>query len=224
MFLAKDVYLARLGARSVVLNLRRDRYIGLSEATTASLLALTAQTPNLLTRIDPQDEPVRRTLVERGILTDEPGESPVRRASRPTHSAWAHGVSTLPPARSAGAAAAAIMALTQTSISLRFRPLLYTIGWLRRQHGKLYRGGRRGDVGLALDIFAGARPWFPGPPVCRLDAPALCLYLWRRGIDADLIFGVRLDPFAAHCWTQIGACAVLEPYDAMHQYSPILVI
>ena len=50
---------------------------------------------------------------------------------------------------------------------------------------------------------------------------ALARSLWRRGIDADLYFGVRLDPFAAHCWLQHDDLLLTDPMNFVADYTPV---
>lgn len=46
----------------------------------------------------------------------------------------------------------------------------------------------------------------------------------RGGIDAALILGVRLDPFAAHSWVQAGDAVLVGDYERARLYTPILVL
>jgi hypothetical protein len=46
----------------------------------------------------------------------------------------------------------------------------------------------------------------------------------RGGIDAALILGVRLDPFAAHSWVQTGDAVLVGDFERARLYTPILVL
>ena len=72
--------------------------------------------------------------------------------------------------------------------------------------------------------FAAIRPFVRQARICRLDAPALCILFRRYGHDARLVFGVRLRPFAAHCWAQLDDAAIIEAPEDLRQYTPILAI
>lgn len=48
--------------------------------------------------------------------------------------------------------------------------------------------------------------------------------LLDRGILPDLIFGVRLNPFSAHCWVQCGETVMNDRLDDVRNYTPILVL
>src|SRR3546814_2589640 len=50
--------------------------------------------------------------------------------------------------------------------------------------------------------YADARRWVPIPPRCLVDALALYRLSLRKGFAPTLVFGVRSQTFAAHCWLQ----------------------
>ncbi len=51
--------------------------------------------------------------------------------------------------------------------------------------------------------FAAGRIWAPAAYVCLFDSLALSLFLIKRGVRSDLVFGVRSRPFSAHCWVEV---------------------
>jgi hypothetical protein len=69
--------------------------------------------------------------------------------------------------------------------------------------------------------YARARIFVPAPRLCVPDSLALIRCLWRRGIDADLFFGVRLSPFAAHCWVQKDDLLLTDPLNIVADYTPV---
>lgn len=46
----------------------------------------------------------------------------------------------------------------------------------------------------------------------------------RRGLAAALVFGVRVDPFAAHCWVQLGEEILVGDFDQVRLFTPILTV
>jgi hypothetical protein len=50
--------------------------------------------------------------------------------------------------------------------------------------------------------FMQLRPWYPRRPVCLFDSLALTHFLLRAGHRAQIVFGVRTHPFAAHAWVE----------------------
>lgn len=58
---------------------------------------------------------------------------------------------------------------------------------------------------------------------CLPYAFAISTHLRRRGVDAKLVFGVRL-PFAAHAWVQVDDIVVGDRPDRILAFTPILVV
>lgn len=46
----------------------------------------------------------------------------------------------------------------------------------------------------------------------------------RRKLDAALVLGVRLDPFAAHSWVQAGDAVIVGDLEQVRLFTPILVV
>jgi hypothetical protein len=53
-----------------------------------------------------------------------------------------------------------------------------------------------------------------------LAAWSLCR---RDGLDAVLVFGVRLEPFSAHSWVQLGDAVIVGDFEQVRLNTPILV-
>jgi hypothetical protein len=221
--LAPDVYVAALGDRVIVLDLPRDRYIGLGAAPARVLAALAvAGTANSLASAASHDAGVERLLTTQGLLvhTTRTRRPPV--AARPlvaSATEWPAEVNTRPDL-DGRAIQSSLRALMETQLALKLLPFRSTIAWKDRAAARPPRFSRRG----VIDAFAAARPWFPIKPICRLDAVSLSLTLWRNGYRPTLIFGVRLEPFHAHCWVQDGATVLNEPHEGVLQYTPIMMV
>ena len=59
---------------------------------------------------------------------------------------------------------------------------------------------------------------------CLLDSLTLIHFLSAEGIHPDWVFGVKTEPFDAHCWVQQGELLLNDVPDRVRQYSPILVV
>lgn len=46
----------------------------------------------------------------------------------------------------------------------------------------------------------------------------------RLGVRMPVVFGVRLEPFAAHCWAQWGNAVVVGDFEEVRLFTPILVV
>ena len=88
-------------------------------------------------------------------------------------------------------------------------------------------GGETGAArtGLADEAlkFLAARRLIPLSPNCLSDSLALLRWLGPAP-GLRLIFGVKLDPFAAHCWVQMHELLVNERPDVIEAFRPVRVI
>jgi hypothetical protein len=66
--------------------------------------------------------------------------------------------------------------------------------------------------------------WLPLSGKCLLRSFLLLRFLQRRGHDALWVFGVRLWPFAAHCWLQVGDVCLDDWPERLAPYTPIHVV
>ena len=219
MRLGEEIHLAILGSEAVILDLKRDRYTGLNPRLTAAIIrALTSD--DLI-----EDDPAIVALSKRGFIVDHVS-SQDERPTLPRHasnSIWPsirHGLGWNPPAQ----ATETLNALGLVQASLHFRHLFKTINWLRREKSAAHGKPNGRSSAEILDRFHAVRPWFPYRPICRLDATALCLLLWRHGYPADLVFGVRVRPFAAHCWVQHQDSVLFDTADMTATYTPIMAV
>lgn len=57
--------------------------------------------------------------------------------------------------------------------------------------------------------------------LCLPHSLALAFYLARRGIAAEVVLGVQLRPFSAHCWVEYGDSLVNDRFDRVRLYTPI---
>lgn len=217
-YLAADIYLTRVNDRAIILDLARDRYLGLGKTLADAALYLSGRDG---ANIGGEAlASARSKLLAQGILSSSPQpESTFAAAPVPRSAMWP-GVSCTWKAGSA----AALLALSETGIALRTIPIRRIVERLRRTKLRCLEEATPVEPTLVVDSFFSARPWFPILPICRLDAIALALVLWRSRQNALLIFGVKLDPFAAHCWVQLGDVVVNEAEDSVRRYTPIMTI
>lgn len=80
----------------------------------------------------------------------------------------------------------------------------------------------RALVDRAVSRFAAARLWAPAPYVCLFDSLVLMRFLLARGVRADLVFGVRSRPFAAHCWVEVDGVILDDGGEACGSFAEIV--
>ena len=59
---------------------------------------------------------------------------------------------------------------------------------------------------------------------CLPRSLVLLAYLALRGIPADLVFGVRLSPFMAHCWAQYGHTVLNDHLENTAAFAPVFAV
>ncbi|QSR19458.1 hypothetical protein CA833_20030 [Novosphingobium sp. KA1] len=80
------------------------------------------------------------------------------------------------------------------------------------------------DPNSILVAFDRALLLFPRKDRCLPDALALYPLLKCQNPATRIVFGVRTDPFQAHCWVQIGAIAIQQDIEVVRSFQPILAI
>jgi hypothetical protein len=71
--------------------------------------------------------------------------------------------------------------------------------------------------------FLAARRLVPVPSHCLSDSLALLRWL-QNPAGMLLVFGVKLEPFAAHCWVQFGETLLNDHLDHVAPFQPVRVI
>lgn len=116
------------------------------------------------------------------------------------------------------------LALRSARRAMRPTAIGATIGKIAKAKRRL---GVAGDESAVVDIaqrFAACRWLVPVPTRCLIDALALDHILLSRRLATTLVFGVRLDPFAAHCWLQTPETVLTGTSAEARNYTPILVV
>lgn len=202
--------------RAVVLDLKLDRYLLLGSAETDALRALGSTD-------DPLPLTATRNLLVRGLICEGSGEAIAPVEQEPP---LASALETGEPGSGISAWEAMRHCIGNLMV-LRVGGLSRLLERARtaRARGARRAGGRLADdrgraAGLARG-FSEARIAVPMPRLCIPDSLALAQCLWRRGISADLLFGVQLDPLLAHAWVQSGPLVLSDPLNIVADYSPV---
>lgn len=203
--LADHVGVCEVDGRTVMLDLRRDRYFQLDPCSASAFRRLRDGQPSI---------EFLQPLLERGLVVPgSPGES-----------------SALPVTPSSG--------LPRAPRSARWRAVPEVAGTIALTRLRLHRGlegavchvrRRKPSRGLAdavapAAVFRAARSLVPLAPNCLTDSLALAAFLSRRGAAWRLVFGVKLDPFAAHCWLQSEDAILNDAPDTVANFTPIIAI
>lgn len=105
--------------------------------------------------------------------------------------------------------------------SIRRRPIADLLARVERG-----TGAGRAPMALARAAarFAAARRFVPIQRNCLTDSIALLLWLERRGEGASFVFGVKLNPFGAHCWVQSDQLLLNDHLEHVERFTPVRAI
>jgi hypothetical protein len=207
-----------VGGRAVFLDLIRDRYFALDPASNDRFLALARDGA-----IKDRSSPVVAKLLKLGLIRATGDGAAIASApsSIPQRSA-VDGVSRSGP--NILAAAEIFVTLTGVRRRLRSGGLAGMITVLTGRKAVAGACRRPEQVEGLAQAFLGARRYVPLAPNCLSDSLALARYLARRKTFPNLVFGVKLDPFAAHCWLQTEATILNDASDRVREFVPVLVV
>lgn len=90
--------------------------------------------------------------------------------------------------------------------------------------GKSGRSSAARDPITPAIAFRNARRLVPLRGNCLSDSLALMRWLAGHGEGATLVFGVKLDPFAAHCWVQSGDVLLNDHPERVERFARIRAI
>lgn len=207
-----------IDAGAVVLDLASDRYLRLGREQAAALRALRDD------GCGHDHHAAIQTLLARGLLVEGQGSvGPVAAETVRSSALEFSRESTLPADAGRGPPSAEILlARYAAARSMGWAGLASTIRRWRqfRAHGVDRNRASGALVELVKRYHHGLR-YYPAKRRCVPDSLGLMRCLWRRGHDADLYFGVRLDPFAAHCWVQAGDLLLTDPLDSVAEFTPV---
>jgi len=217
--LRDEVYFCWADGRAVFLDARRDRYFCLAPSIESAFRDLCQQDTwadadgaklaamGLLAASDHKHlgaKSLSAPSPQRSIADDAPIAAP----------------SSLPIKLEVG------WAVATSKLRLQRSTFLETIQHLRRKKAACATPERTGlEPWLrAATAFRASRRWVPIRPICLLDSLALLQFLARRRLAADLVFGVKLNPFSAHCWVQAEDVILNDHVEFAQRHTQILVV
>ncbi|MGF7148946.1 hypothetical protein FHS96_002588 [Sphingomonas zeicaulis] len=212
--LAPHLSFCEVSGRLIFLDLRQDRYFQLGNRSARRFREIIARGG----MVDPDDD-----LVARDILVPGDGSDPAacqvvvpERSMIEAHAADRRGRLSL----SAG------LGIVRTAAALRRGPLDHLVGRLQARQAGMPADAPADSAKLTrlIATFEHTRAWVPIPRVCLIDGLALLDLLLRNTVAARLVFGVKLDPFAAHCWVQSDTTILNDAVDHARNFTPIFVL
>lgn len=209
------------GGRAVFMDIERGRYFALPERSDAHFRGLVSGE-----FLPGSDQEALEALTRSGIFVDAPdGMKPARlcpAVRRPQTDLSEGGYSA-----SLALCARAVIAELRAAHWIRtyqFGPLIARLASLKsstRMRNSQDHLRACGEIASALSTTALI---IPTRDRCLVRSIAFLQMALSRRVDAHLVFGVSVDPFAAHCWVQSGDHVLNDRYERVRAFTPILCV
>lgn len=242
--LAPHVHLCVTDDHVVLLDLKRDKYVGVGRAQMGALQACVKGWPALQGAAAPAvrgpaapAQSLPSKLLQSGMLTTDlargKAASPIS-LPRPESSLIEpapDGRADLFDARPAIGSERTfnfIRACTAARMSLRFRSIAAVVARATARKAQRIGSSRNLDLAAArahVAAFVHLRPLlFTAKDACLFDSLAMVRFLSHYGEFPMWVFGVQTGPFAAHCWVQHQGVVFNDTPDHVRRYTPILAV
>ncbi len=230
-YLSQDVHMCLADDQVVILDLMRDRYLSLDSDASIMLrpyLDLLAGREGLP---EDRDEPRLREVLAKLSADGLVCTSPLPSMAVETHRPGRRAENAITPRPPSGQNLCAHYALHYIWSVVRARVALRTCSLHRIVVSeRIKRSAQPGaprefdadETARLCSIYCRLRVIATDRGQCLFDTLALKLFLGNYGIFPDWIFGVRLNPFGAHCWLQHGNTVVNDSIDSVRPFTPIM--
>jgi hypothetical protein len=232
--LAPHVYPCISGQHVILMDLERDKYIAVLPAHRLARWVrgwpVGAGTAEASADSDTAPDALVSQMLAHGMLVTDPqvGKPAVPvTTTRPQRSLVEFDLDTRPKTGAAQLWRFGRSCL-RAQLSLKLRPIQSIVDAVRERKTRRACGAQEADparLRRLVTAFARLRPLFYTlRSACLLDSLTLLHFLSAEGIHPDWVFGVKTEPFDAHCWVQQGELLLNDIPDRVRQYSPILVV
>jgi hypothetical protein len=234
--LAPHVYPCVSGQHVVLMDLERDKYVAVIPAHRLAAWVRgwpvgSMQTPDPPHEAESGADALVSQMLAHGMLVSDPH---VGKLAVPVVTTRAASSLVEFDLDSRGRTGAALLgrfgrSYLQAQLSLKLRPIQAIVEATRdRKTRRAMRGLTEPDparLRVLVSAFTRLRPLFYTlRSACLLDSLTMMHFLGAEGIHPDWVFGVKTEPFDAHCWVQHGEVVLNDAPDRVRQYSPILVV
>jgi hypothetical protein len=236
-YLAPHVRACRTREHVVFLDIRRNEYLGLSQAEAATALRAIADLfPEEPAADASAADPILAQLLEQGLLSKDPPSTSgkmrptVPRAARPLIS----GYEEIDTDIDAICVLRFVRACAISRTILKVLPFRFAVAhvqahrrrqWPSAQPEQELDAARLSETQRRVTQFRRLRPlMFSARNACLSQSFAMSEFLRAYGIYPSWIFGVATEPFAAHCWLQQGTVVINDVPENVRRFTPILIL
>lgn len=243
-FLAPHVYPCVTDDHAVLLDLQRNKYIGVAPDQMEALAGCIQGWPTVSATVsdahrvqDTGERPAHaraealiNKMLAAGMLTTDPAigkdARPVQmpRAERPLVE---EDLEVRPEVRFTDVVRF-LAASALTALALKCRPIEAVVHRVRARKARGRQSGGQLDGAVAqraVAAFIRLRPLlFGAQDACLFDSLALARYLAWYNVYPTCVIGVQTKPFGAHCWVQEGDVVFNDAPEYVRRFTPILTM
>lgn len=234
--LSEHVYACQSGSHVILLDVLRDQYLAV-DAESARLLTesvygwptFASGAASTVMADARRDTTIRRFLAE-GLLTTDPraAKKPAKELIEPPSKALLEQNPETTPVIQPRYVPDFLLSFGLAAAMLRLRHFAKVVTRVRARREREAANSGDLDLGDAAELvaaFDALRPFaFASKDACLLHALALLEFLSLHRIFPSWVFGVRTEPFAAHCWVQHRDVVFNDVPDYVSRYTPIMAI
>ncbi|MDB6044026.1 MAG: hypothetical protein JWM63_2577 [Gammaproteobacteria bacterium] len=241
-FLSPHVHVCIAGKQVILLDLKRDKYLAVVPAHRLArwVRGWPVAPPEPIAPLAPEDAQssndagresgLLSKMISQGLLVTDPRvgkEAAPVVAERAGTALMEFDMNTRPRA-SLAHFWRLLAAYTAAKSALKFRPIRSVVRFAQARNERAQASAIEMDFGRARDLvtaFMHLRPlFFTARQACLLDSLTLLNFLAGYRVFPKWFFGVKTDPFYAHCWVQQGGFVFNDTPDYVRGFSPILVV
>jgi len=235
-FLQPHVFLTRASRHWVILDVHRDKYLCVDRRQFEALGpwiqgwdGVPAQ--DALVAVPPSPEAI--ALADRlrslQMLSEQSDGAKVAHATVYAHPSDAVDPDTPEPLRRFRWTHAAVFLLSCAKASRQLRKQRFEsiVASTKARKSRGVRAPAGFDIGRArplITVFDRLRWFYPRPYLCLFDSLALIHFLAHFRLHADWVFGVKADPFEAHCWVQADGLVLNDTVGRVSAFTPIMYL
>ena len=239
-FLAPHVYPCVTDDHVVLLDLERDKYIGVAREQMDALAENVKGWPRVggiptdaeADERSPNNRPdgVVARMLAAGMLTTDPD---VGKEAQPLRMPPALAALVEPdldwrPAVAFFDVVRFLTAAMITAVALRLLPIRSVVMGTARRKAAATASAQPFDIDLArkaTEVFIYLRPLlFSSQDACLFDSLALARFLSYYRQFPSCVIGVQTGPFGAHCWVQEGDVVFNDAPEYVRRFTPILAV
>lgn len=212
------VHWCACGGRIVFLDLREDRYSCLPRTSEAAFNRFVHG------GLERDDAPRLQPLVARGMLIEDP-LAPPPGPPPAVPPVLENFLDELEPLRRMLDVATAVASQLRWTLRLRLRPLATIATMIETRVRRRPTSGvpdRR--IARIISALECSSLVLPSANRCLVRALALHDLCCRSGVRPLLVFGVRVDPFRAHCWVQLNGKVLIGDFEQVRLFTPIAAL